>query len=296
VGCSHDAKRENPLDPRLSPPVELTVAVDDTAGTVTLTWSASADPTFSKYLVLRKVSGLELVDTLATASVTGQTTYVDSFVVQNTTYSYRVSVVNGAGLEVPSDAQEVRPLLLPPVQIVRLEFDSSTATALLEWTPYAGPRFSLYQIYRTVGGDTRLLDTISNAESVSLVDTDLSGNTEYSYRIDVVTEIGEQIPSLEARDGFHFKVSDWPLELEAGPAFKRNVRLYSLGDRIAVLTVRASVATRPLGRSSTVRWLVYTSGGELLDDHRLNLTLGGGVRSEMLAPSLQPLTQAVAFT
>ena len=35
VGCSHEAKRENPLDPELTPAVTLTVALDDTAGTAT---------------------------------------------------------------------------------------------------------------------------------------------------------------------------------------------------------------------------------------------------------------------
>ena len=29
--CSHDAPRDNPLDPHLTPPVELQVAVDDAA-------------------------------------------------------------------------------------------------------------------------------------------------------------------------------------------------------------------------------------------------------------------------
>ncbi|MFP6591391.1 MAG: hypothetical protein VCE12_12795 [Candidatus Latescibacterota bacterium] len=33
LGCSHDARRENPLDPELT----LSVAADDTAGTATLT-------------------------------------------------------------------------------------------------------------------------------------------------------------------------------------------------------------------------------------------------------------------
>jgi hypothetical protein len=37
VGCSHDSTRENPLDPELSPAVALQAALDDTAGTVTLT-------------------------------------------------------------------------------------------------------------------------------------------------------------------------------------------------------------------------------------------------------------------
>jgi hypothetical protein len=38
--CSHDTKRTNPLDPVLTPAVELEVALDDTAGTASLTWTA----------------------------------------------------------------------------------------------------------------------------------------------------------------------------------------------------------------------------------------------------------------
>ena len=40
--CSHDTKRTNPLDPVLTPPVELEVAVDDTAGSATLKWTQYA--------------------------------------------------------------------------------------------------------------------------------------------------------------------------------------------------------------------------------------------------------------
>ena len=40
LGCSHDAKRENPLDPELTPPVRLVVTVGDSTGVASLTWSA----------------------------------------------------------------------------------------------------------------------------------------------------------------------------------------------------------------------------------------------------------------
>ncbi len=64
--CGHDAKRTNPLDPELTPPVRLQAATDDTAGTVTLTWTQyEGEQPFGEYRVLRKVPGLEVVDTLA---------------------------------------------------------------------------------------------------------------------------------------------------------------------------------------------------------------------------------------
>ena len=37
--CTHDAPRDNPLDPQLTPPVSLQVALNDTSGTVALMWT-----------------------------------------------------------------------------------------------------------------------------------------------------------------------------------------------------------------------------------------------------------------
>ena len=38
VACGHDAKRDDPLDPQLTPPVEFEIAVDETADTATTSW------------------------------------------------------------------------------------------------------------------------------------------------------------------------------------------------------------------------------------------------------------------
>ena len=40
VLACHDAKRNNPLDPDLTPAVELSAALDSTSGAVTLSWTA----------------------------------------------------------------------------------------------------------------------------------------------------------------------------------------------------------------------------------------------------------------
>ena len=107
-----------------------------------------------------------------------------------------------------SASQAVRPIQLLAVEIVGLDLDAKSASATLTWTPYSGPRFAGYRIYRSIGSETRLLETLPDVGTVAYVDTALSGGTEYSYRIDVVTEMGEQIPSLEVSDGFHLQVSE----------------------------------------------------------------------------------------
>ena len=37
LACGHDAKRDNPLAPELTPPVKLEVSLNDTTGIATLT-------------------------------------------------------------------------------------------------------------------------------------------------------------------------------------------------------------------------------------------------------------------
>ena len=53
----HDSKRENPFDPVLTPAPQLQVALDDTAGTATLTWTPyEGEAPFAAYWVLRRAA------------------------------------------------------------------------------------------------------------------------------------------------------------------------------------------------------------------------------------------------
>ena len=70
LAACHDARRANPLDPALTPAVtDLEAVVSDSAGTVLLTWRPyEGQMPFDHYLVLRKVKGLEAVDTVGVVS------------------------------------------------------------------------------------------------------------------------------------------------------------------------------------------------------------------------------------
>jgi len=62
VSC-HDAPRENPFDPVLTPGVELQVTLDDTAGIATVNWTRYAgNQSFAEYRVLRNVARSIAVD------------------------------------------------------------------------------------------------------------------------------------------------------------------------------------------------------------------------------------------
>ena len=141
LACSHDSKRDNPLDPALTPPVDLQVAIDDTAGTVTLTWTSySGEQPFAAYWILRRVQQLVEIDTLALIDAPSQTSFVDTLS-PNTAYQYRVSVVNASGFEATTAESGVPGYAITPVQLLDVEIDRLGGSALLSWTRFSGARF-----------------------------------------------------------------------------------------------------------------------------------------------------------
>ena len=265
LGCSHDSARDNPLDPELTPPVELQVALDDTAGTATLTWTPyEGEAPFAAYWIIRIAQAPEVVDTLAVLSDAAATQYIDSTLVTGSFYSYRVSVINDAGLEVPSQPQSIRPLDLPAVEIQDLQFDSRAATATLTWSTYSGSRFHAYQILRRTDDSPtpHVIAEIDDISTTSAVDGELAGNAAYHYQIVVLTTLDEEIESEERSGLFHEHLDTWPLDMEDG----EYVRLYKEDDRIFAL----------ISGEERVRLLSFASGGQLLEEQVLLENPGAG--------------------
>ena len=275
LGCSHDSKRDNPLDPERTPPVELQVALDDTAGTATLSWTPyEGEALFAAYWIIRIAQAPEVVDTLAVLPNAVTTSFIDSTLVTGSFYSYRVSVINNAGLEVPSQPQSIRPLDLPAVEIQDLQLDSRSATATLTWSAYAGSRFHAYQILRhTDDSPPQVIAVIDDLSTTSAVDGELAGNSAYHYQIVVLTTLDEEIESEERTGVFHEHLDTWPLDMEDG----EYVRLYKEDDRILVL----------ISGEERVRLLSVASNGQLLEDQEL---LGQGHPSLSIPPHTAALT------
>ena len=247
LACSHNAPRDNPLDPKLTPPVELQVALDDTAGTATLTWTRyGGEAEFEEYWVLRKVQGLESVDTLAAIADVARNSLVDATPRLGTVYEYRVSTVNTSGHEVSSPTQRSRPLVLPSVQMRAVICESRNATASLAWTAYRGPKFAGYIIRRRVAGTTTALDTLHDTGDTTFVDSSLRGNVEYTYTVAVVTEAGDEIASREIEASIYPLVASWQLPLEGQGSYTDNVRLYSEPDGHIVALVTSGTKVRLL--------------------------------------------------
>jgi hypothetical protein len=201
------------------------------------------------------VPGLESVDTLAIIDDITTTSFVDSSLSLDSSYSYRVSTVNNAGFEAASRSETARPLSPPPIEIRNLTFDSRTATATLTWTRFAGASFSSYRVVRTCGFDTQTFAEINDKNDTSFVDTGLLGVTEYTYSVAIMTLDGGELRS-DARSGsFHHLLATWPL-----PDLAVTARLYIENEESITALVQTQKQT-----SADVKLLQFDreSGGAL---------------------------------
>lgn len=255
VAACHDARRESLLDPELTPAVDVTAALDDTAGTVTLEWEPYAGPAaFGEYRVLRQEADVATADTLVRLTDGWARSYVDSLLDPDATYLYSVCVINTAGLESKSAVTRVGPVRFPPVEVESVEFRSPTATAALTWRPYRGPRFASYGILRSEPGlIPQVVAELADRTVIAYNDSGLEGNTPYTYVIAVRTESGHDVPSRGVSGTIHELVDTWPLTVSE----QDHIRLYAdQPGRIEAL----------VARSNRVSLLTLSTSGALLDE------------------------------
>ncbi len=231
AGQRWTSNRAGPLRLSLTPVALLAAAADPIEGAIELTWTRYTGPDFQTYHIRRRLVGTDAEEDVYQTTSPGDTTFTDQTVLADVDYVYTVVVQAGNQERFSNSLQ--RRLTLPPVQIQRLDFDATTASAILEWTRYAGPRFRAYRVVRRT--EEFALQTIAEVEDIavtSFTDTGLAGNTEYFYRVVVLTEQDEEVESAEQSGMFHPLLETWPLEVEAGDF----VRLYiEEEDRVTVL-------------------------------------------------------------
>ncbi len=254
--CGHDSKRDNPLDPALTPAVQLEVSVEDSTGVAVLTWTPFAgEAAFAEYRIVRNIADRTTVDTLAVLPSLAQTSYVDSSLVPETSYSYRVLSVNTIGLEVASEAHIVRLGTPSGVQIELLGLDSRTASASLSWSQYTGRDFSAYQLLRTAGSQPQVVAEVASRLDTTFVDTGLNGNIEYSYQVAVLTDRDESISSNTVTGVFHQLVDSWPVDVADGGY----VRLYREDGNVVAL----------VSERQRIRRMTFDSNGAVLKEQVL---------------------------
>jgi len=203
LSACHDAPRKNPFDPVLTPPVELQVALDDTAGTATLMWTAYVgEQAFAEYWVLRNVIESVQVETLKVIEEVAQTAYVDTSLTPDTAYEYRVAVVNASGHVEPSNRVTVSGYTIDAVRLLSVAGDPASGTIVLRWERYRDSGFEAYQVRRRVSEMLRdtLLFQGADVGDTTFVDTSARADVPYVYTV-VVSALGRELESnsLERR-------------------------------------------------------------------------------------------------
>ena len=202
LACSHDSPRDNPLDPKLTPPVDLQVALDDSAGTATLTWTRyEGTQPFAEYLIQRRIADRVTVDTLERIDQVTHTTFVDTSLRPGTAYEYRVSVANASGYNAQSAEYSIQGYSIRALHLLPLAYDRAAGEALVTWTKYRDPGFESYEVRRRPTGTDQdsVLATIIDVDDTTFADTTPFHEVEYLYTA-VVLAADQELTS-NARGG-----------------------------------------------------------------------------------------------
>lgn len=140
---------------------------------VFLSWQASSDSNFLAYKIFR---GNNELDTIVDSSITS---LVDSFLVQNRQYLYKVVVLVKEGTSLADTLTIKTPQILPPTD---LDFSVLSETSVrLFWTNRmeSATRFEVSR-RPGFGGDFTLLDTVTDT---FYTDNTVVNNTTYTYQV-----------------------------------------------------------------------------------------------------------------
>ncbi len=217
----HNTQRDNPLDPELTPEVEIiTAAVDPIAGRVQLEWTPyiGRQP-FAYYQVLRRARDLAAADTLAQIYDRTTVAFADTTIAPQIDYVYQIAVVNQHGFSQTSPIQEAA-YDLPTIELIEATLSHESAIATLAWTRYQGPGFTGYEVRRRSGllasASVRLIEDV---EQTGYIDSLLNGNTLYEYRVIVRTRWdGIEVESNALSDAFYQLVEQIALKSRANSA------------------------------------------------------------------------------
>ena len=262
----------------------LAAEPDPQTGQVHLRWSQYRSADFAAYRVERRISGTDATEVIAHITAKSDTTLADDAILADVEYVYQI-IVEAAEKLLPSNSRETL-LILPVVTLQTPVANSHNAAISLSWSIYTGPRFSAYRIERR-SADQRFAEItrVPTIDTVSLIDTDLLGNTEYFYRVVIETTRGEAVASAEQSGKFHPLVSSWSLPLQETD---QAVRLYWEDDRLVALVAGA-------GREA-VRLLSFDAMGNQLDEQVLmdQWMIGGLVPKSVSTTRLQDGTRLLS--
>lgn len=153
---------------------------------VTLAWAAVAGA--SSYNVFRSTtSGGQGTTPVATVSGNG---WVNTGLTNNTTYYFKVAAVNAAGQGALSSQVSAKPVPPPvPAKPTGLSASAGNAQVTLNWNAQADA--NTYNVYRGLVSGAVLEPLVTGLTSPTYLDTGLTNNATYYYRVTAVNANGE---------------------------------------------------------------------------------------------------------
>jgi fibronectin type 3 domain-containing protein len=183
-----------------SPPFDVTVfepEVDVATAALRLSWTAARDADFSKYEVRRSDEAFvhQGSSLIATIREPNTNQLIDSNVVPEKTYYYRVYVVDGLGLRSESNmvSGTTGENVAPTPVILAQPTQGATATLRLSWTANADADFDSYRIYRSTVSPvdtTQVPIQIIGQQATTTFDSAGLAGTTYYYRVFVFDKFG----------------------------------------------------------------------------------------------------------
>ncbi|NKB72764.1 MAG: hypothetical protein GKR89_37305 [Candidatus Latescibacteria bacterium] len=186
LGACHETQRDNPLDPELTPAVEIVAArLDTSAGVVLLEWTMySGRQPFAFYQILRRPQNLTLVDTLAQIDNLNSLAFTDTTLAPQVDYVYQVVVFNQEGFAQLSSERPVGAFDLSVPVLSIPTSDPAQGTIHLQWDLYRGPDFNRYEIWRrSFGREAQLLAGLTEVTATTWLDDSVEPRREYFYWI-----------------------------------------------------------------------------------------------------------------
>jgi alpha-amylase len=153
---------------------------------MTVTWTASAGAT--TYTVYRSLTSAGTYAAIPAGTNLTGTSFADSGLSPGTTYFYKVSAANAAGPSALSSAGSAATLPSSPATVSATATSSSSIT--VTWSASTGA--TAYTVYRSlINNNAGDFAPVSGSQAgTSFVDTGLSANTTYFYKVQAANNSG----------------------------------------------------------------------------------------------------------
>lgn len=159
---------------------------------LTVTWTVNNDDDFDRYEIYRATTSDFNNPTYVTGiGANGTTTYTNGSLEPNTTYFYRVDVVDTqeATSSSPIESGTTNADLPPtPVNLISVTTPTGTSDQLrLSWLANTDADFAAYEIRRSPNQDMSdmvTIEVVNDQQTTQYLDTGLMQNTTYYYRVD----------------------------------------------------------------------------------------------------------------